>query len=1169
MCVVLACACGSASSPVLTLEVVNGETETKSGPLDVALTDEAGGPDVGPEASPSEVDAAVFDLEPSCLPGEGCFLDPCESSDDCLSGLCVQHLGDSVCTVTCVEECPQGWLCQQVGTLPDVMFACVSPFSHLCRPCTSSADCATPGGVEDVCLDWGGEGSFCGAGCGEAGDCPAGYQCGEAVTVTGSEVEQCLPEAGICDCSQTSVKLALATPCFVENEWGVCGGMRVCEDGGLSECDALTAAEEVCNGVDDDCDGEVDDVSCDDGNDCTEDLCDPDAGCVNEPLSGTECTDLDVCTQADHCDEGVCVGAEIVCDDGDGCTDDYCDPAEGCLTVANHEPCDDEDPCTVSDTCSDGDCVGFPVSCECTSDDDCAALEDGDVCNGTLYCDLDAFPQSCAVISGSLIECDEPQGPGEECLAASCDPLTGECTFESANEGKLCDDGNACTLGESCGDGVCAGGAPTNCNDGNPCTDDYCDTGTGCVHLENGDPCDDGNVCTTADTCGGGICVAGPGLDCEDENQCTTDVCDSQIGCVYADTVGECDDGNSCTSGDHCVEGQCAFAGLVDCDDGNGCTDDWCEPDAGCGHAPNTAPCDDGNSCTAGDSCAGGQCLGGAALNCNDGNICTDDTCDPESGCAYEINDNPCNDGNPCSTGDQCVNGECTGSGELNCEDGNVCTTDSCDLLFGCVHSFNDDDCSDGNPCTTEDACSGGACVGSGNLDCTDGNPCTDDSCSPEVGCVYSNNAAACTDNNDCTLGDLCSAGVCVPGVLQNCDDGNVCTNDECDAVAGCVFSTNSVPCDDGNACTTEDTCENGACGGGPELDCDDQNVCTVDVCLWDEGCSFFPVAAGADTGVCSQCDGAGEEETPADDEECGEIDCDELDEYYVSGDASAEATNFCMLRDYSDLTSGRCGGPGECHEPNGEACADFSESVVAECGECSYCEDSQCADFPNGTACGAGKTCQQAVCEKDQTVLLLHMDDDGLTDSSSAAHATTKHGGIARSSVQSKFGGYSAHLDGSGYLSIAASQDWHLPGDWTVDFWMFDEDPASGWHAPMSIGSGYPAGGVEILIQGHKFYISDGTNHYDQFGGGGEVSANSWHHVAIVKHGGTLSYYKDGNLVQSRANNQAYGANVGSYIGIEHPCVCYYFKGYLDEFRVSKGIARWTSTFEPPTEPY
>ena len=96
----------------------------------------------------------------------------------------------------------------------------------------------------------------------------------------------------------------------------------------------------------------------------------------------------------------------------------------------------------------------------------------------------------------------------------------------------------------------------------------------------------------------------------------------------------------------------CAAGPALDCDDGNVCTDDACDPDTGCTATPNTAVCDDGDACTTVDICAEGICVGGVPLVCDDGNICTDDACVPASGCTATPNTAPCDDGSACTTDD-------------------------------------------------------------------------------------------------------------------------------------------------------------------------------------------------------------------------------------------------------------------------------------------------------------------------------------------------------------------------------------------------------------------------------------------------------------------------------------------------------------------------------------
>lgn len=228
------------------------------------------------------------------------------------------------------------------------------------------------------------------------------------------------------------------------------------------------------------------------------------------------------------------------------------------------------------------------------------------------------------------------------------------------------------------------------------------------------------------------------------------------------------------------------------CDDGNVCTTDSCNPSVGCVHTNNTASCDDGNACTTNDTCSNGTCAGGAPLSCSDGNVCTTDSCNPATGCVYTNNTAPCSDGSMCTTGDTCSNGVCVAGSPLNCNDSNPCTSDSCNVTTGCVHSNNTAPCNDGNACTTSDVCSSGVCTGGVTLNCSDSNPCTDDSCNLASGCVHTNNTAPCSDGNACTTSDTCSAGTCAGGQPLVCNDGSSCTTDTCNVSSGCVYTPNN-----------------------------------------------------------------------------------------------------------------------------------------------------------------------------------------------------------------------------------------------------------------------------------------------------------------------------------------------------------------------------------------
>jgi hypothetical protein len=802
---------------------------------------------------PLDVVTEIDSGGPQCALGEGCFLDPCADNGQCQNGWCVEHMGEGVCSQQCKEECPPGWTCKQVGgDGPDVTWICVSSHANLCKPCATTEGCTSPGGAQDACLDYGDEGSFCGGSCSVDDDCPWGFSCADTSTVDGVDVRQCLAESGVCPCTSKSVALALMTPCEISNESGTCIGKRVCTETGLSDCDAALPADEVCNGLDDNCNGTLDEPKefdgnfanlCTDDNDCTQDTCNGETGCSHTALNAGECKDLDACTVGDHCEQGVCIGNPVTCDDDNPCTTDACDGAGGCLFENNIATCDDDDPCTVADQCKDGVCTGYAVNCSCQTDDECMAIDDDNACNGTLLCDKSALPYQCVVNPDTIIECQPPEpGPDAACLQAYCNPADGSCALEPTNDAAPCNDGDLCTVGDTCLDGSCSGGATVNCNDGNLCTDDTCTPDLGCVNTPNQESCNDNDVCTAGDTCEAGQCVGGPLIECNDGNACNgLETCNSNVGCKSGQPL-LCDDQNLCNGVEHCdpLLG-CQDGQVLSCDDSNLCTVDSCDANQGCLYEYLDTACDDGNLCTIGDSCSNGVCLPGEEpLPCTDENPCTTDSCKPATGCTYTLNTDSCNDGDICTLNDHCQLGQCTGGGQLPCNDSNPCTDDSCDAGTGCQFTPNQETCDDGNACTTGDHCANGTCMASGAQSCDDANPCTTDSCNPDSGCLHTPSEGICNDDDLCTLGDFCQNGKCTGGQPLDCDDANVCTQDLCAGDAGCQHTPLSdLECDDANPCTTIDLCLEGTCLGNGEKDCDDGEVCTDDACTDGIGCVY------------------------------------------------------------------------------------------------------------------------------------------------------------------------------------------------------------------------------------------------------------------------------------------------------------------------------------------
>lgn len=210
------------------------------------------------------------------------------------------------------------------------------------------------------------------------------------------------------------------------------------------------------------------------------------------------------------------------------------------------------------------------------------------------------------------------------------------------------------------------------------------------------------------------------------------------------------------------------------------------------------------------------------------------------------------------------------------------------------------------------------------------------------------------------------------------------------------------------------------------------------------------------------------------------------------------------------------------------------------------------------------------------QTVLLIHADgpDDSTTfiDSSTYAHPIVRGGTAHIDNAQSKFGGTSALFDGTGdYLQLDGSADFaYGTGDFTIDFWM--RVPSVTSTANRTVYDGRPAsvqGAYPVII-----LMTDGTLRYYVSGAdriiSSVVTANTWIHVAVVRSSGSTKMYFNGVQTGSTYTDSTnYITTTGRpYIGTGRNITAG-FSGWLDEFRISKGIARWTTNFTPPTAPY
>jgi hypothetical protein len=752
-------------------------------------------------------------------------------------------------------------------------------------------------------------------------------------------------------------------------EGGICGTAD-CNDANPA---VFPGATERCNGVDDDCDAAADEepaasascatactatatcvaavcvttpVVCNDGNPCTADSCDPALGCrfVNHP-DGLSCSDGDVCTGQELCQGGTCTNApDLDCNDGNPCTVDSCatpngcrnTPVPGCCTT--NADCVDASLCTVNERCAGGQCLSDPVDCN----------------------------------------------DGNPCTSDACNPATG-CGNVPVVNGVPCSDGDACDGLETCLGGICAPGTPLDCNDGNACTVDGCSALAGCTQqptpgcCASDADCADVSACTVNERCVANACASDP-RPCDDGNPCTADACNPASGCVFTPVPNgqSCSDLDFCNGMETCQSGTCVPMAVPDCNDGNACTTDTCNAVAGCRNTPvpgcctANADCADASLCTANERCVAGQCVSDP-VDCNDGNPCTGDTCSPSGGCANVavVDGVSCSDGDTCNGLETCQGGACRPGLALACDDGNACTADACNSLSGCTHQptpgccDGDADCADVSACTINERCVGNACV-SDPRPCTDGNPCTADACNPASGCVFTPvpNGQSCSDLDFCNGMETCQTGTCVATAVPDCNDGNPCTVDGCNSVTGCTHA--AVPeccftdgdCVDADACTVDERCVGGSCTSEPR-NCLDGNPCTVDTCDPVGGCRNQALLDGTSCSDGNACDGS---------ETCAGGSCRE------GAPPNCDDVNFCT-RDSCDNAAG-CQ-----HEPVEDCCNGNVECAdVDQCTQNERCT-AQHACVSDPRPCDDGNPCTGDACDPDAGCQFLPLSSGACDD--------------------------------------------------------------------------------------------------------------------------------------------------------------------------------------------
>jgi len=261
------------------------------------------------------------------------------------------------------------------------------------------------------------------------------------------------------------------------------------------------------------------------------------------------------------------------------------------------------------------------------------------------------------------------------------------------------------------------------------------------------------------------------------------------------------------------------------------------------------------------------------------------------------------------------------------------------------------------------------------------------------------------------------------------------------------------------------------------------------------------------------------------------------------------------------------------------------------------------------------------------KVVLLMHFDgaNGGTTFTDVKGHVVTTQGAATLSTTTSALGGASGHFDGtSGYLTLSYSDDWNFyAGDFTVELFVYftggvpgqlqiptlfsfaanSYSDWGGWQLCYDVGWS-AAQGANDQVPGTVFVIFTTT-------GSDEVvpaatwapAANTWYHLAAVRHGGVFQYFVNGIMIGSQAADLDGGVpdwtrmipgsgpwvangnvsadasinvttsaalGIGAGFAANAPINPQtYFNGYIDEVRITKGVARYTANFTPPTQEF
>ncbi|MCP4538445.1 MAG: hypothetical protein GY832_15020, partial [Chloroflexi bacterium] len=547
-----------------------------------------------------------------------------------------------------------------------------------------------------------------------------------------------------------------------------CNASAVCSASPLGD-DALVANPECCD--------PAKGWSFDDAYDCTGDTCPTGTGndsydyydqnTPDDDLGDDCCVDSTHCSDGNNCTTDVCCNTsnkdEAVCG---GVADFECE-----LTILDQSGCCDTAPPAMADNCEDiYDCTENICCPPGSADPECVGIDDYHCADAIPY---DPLPDGCCDPSESDAECDD----GSACTADACIDAPMSCSHIPLPDIVGCCGSDPA---DACGD-----------FDDNECSDEVCCDDATIAAAEAGDPCfgESAWSCDVVPSEDPGCCD--DASDCDDGNPCTEDTCvDYTCSSETYDTVdlpaGCC----NAPFGDN--DAQCS-----DASDPNNCTDNIC-----CSEALTTDPsspcnglqvyrCANGAKDPLPDQCCNPDTV---AANCNpDGNICVQESCS-NNNCAWTIDDGPaacCDENGDCPETDP-VTRPCLDSSSCNLSDDPIANSDyaTCDMTYKAADTV----CGvSGDPCwdlVCDPDNDDWDCVAHKDVpdypdaeavQCTSG-VCGAFWCDGSGGCTHFVDGSTTYDNDDCTGSESLAGG---DPITRADEDGECAGDDYTTAITG------------------------------------------------------------------------------------------------------------------------------------------------------------------------------------------------------------------------------------------------------------------------------------------------------------------------------------------------------------------------------------------------